>query len=183
MGEAVSRTTVRSAIQTYLQGKSQSGNGAISSLSTVYGFPPKLTKEGDFFADDDPGTQSGAVIYLYIEHEVRKGIELRGAPAGGKLVDYTFILNCYFRSMKQKAEDAGADNETFLDSLVTAIELDKTAGAPGVIFHWGEGSGTWRGPDIEITSYYPRPLSSSAGVMQVYSEVRVHVVEQIANGS
>ena len=177
----MSRATVRNAVQVYLQ--NAANNGEISSLSNVYGFPAKLTPEGDFFSNDEAGSQSGSVIFLYIEREVSKGIALMGANPGGKMRYYSFVLCCYFRSMKQLAQDAGLDNETFLDDLVTSIELSKTALSDGVVFAWGEGQGSWRAQDIDITSYYPRPMNSGAAATQCYSEVRVTVVEDITVGS
>ena len=99
-----------------------------------------------------------------------------------RVIDYTFILDCYLRSTHQKSEDAGFDNEAFLDSLVTAIRADRNAGAPSIIFQWGEGAnGAAGGPDIDITSYYPRQINGKAAATQVTSVVRVSVVEIIDN--
>lgn len=169
----MSRSTVRQAINAYLTGY------GVTNLSNVYNFPAKLTKEGEFFDGEDPGHSSGAVIFLYIEnqHEVR--FALGGAHSGKKGIQYTFVLDCYLRSTHKKSEDAGADNDEFLDSLVAAIRADRNAGAPGLIFQWGEGNFPNGGEDIDITSYYPKQLNGGASTTQVYSMVRVTVVEII----
>ena len=167
----MSRETVRAAVQTYLQ------NAGVTNLSTVFSFPPKLTPEGEFYAGQDPGHQSGAIIYIWIESQHETRIELRGAAGGGKMVEYVFILDCYLRSSHKKTELAAGDNESFLDSLVTAIRASKELGAPGVIFQAGEG-GMSGGSDVEVTSYYPRNLNGAAAVTQVYSNIRLQVLEQ-----
>jgi hypothetical protein len=166
----MSRATVRAAITDYLL------NYGVTNLSNVYPFPAKLTPEGEFFQGEDPGHQSGAVIFLYLENQRESRIALGGPHDGRKQVEYQFILESYLRSTKKKSEDAGADNEAFLDSLVTAIRADRTAGHPGVVFSWGEGTING-GPDIEITSYYPKQINGSAAATQVYSMVRVMVIE------
>lgn len=166
----VSRSTVRAAIVSYLQG------AGITSLSTVKPFPAKFTPEMEFYAGEDPGTQDGCIIYTFISKESERRIALGGPHSGKKAVEYEFVLDCFFRSTKRKTEDVGVDNEAFLDSLVTAIRADRTAGAPDIIFQWGEG--VFPGSsDIDITSYYPRSLNGAASATQVFSSVRVSVVE------
>ena len=148
----------------------------IQFLSTVKPFPAKFTPEMEFYEGEDPGIQSGAIIYTYVSRESEKRIALGGPHSGKKAVEYEFVLDCFFRSMKRKTEDAGADNETFLDSLIGAIRADRNAGAPNVIFQWGEGVFPG-GTDIEVTSYYPRTLNGAGSATQVFSSVRVAVVE------
>jgi len=166
----VSRTTVRSAIASYLE------SANVTYLSTVKPFPAKFTPEMEFYEGEDPGVQSGAIVYLYIEQETEHRIALGGAHGGQKVVEYVFHLDCFFRSTKRKTEDVGADNETFLDSLLSAIRADRNAGNPSVVFQWGEGvlPGS---ADLEVTSYYPRTLNGAGSTTQVFSSVRVSVVE------
>jgi len=166
----VSRATVRAAIVSYLE------NANITYLSQVFPFPAKFTKESEFFAGEDPGTQAGAILYVYFERESEKRIAMGGPHNGRKAVEYTVSLDCLFRSMKKKTQDAGADNEAFLDSLIDAIRAERNAGAPEVIFQWGEG--VFPGSaDIDVTSYYPRQLNGGASESEVFSSVRVSVVE------
>ena len=174
MGSGV-RSNVRAALVAYLQG------AGITNLSNVYGFPPKLTKEGEFFDGQDPGHASGAVIYLWFEAQHEQRFALGGAHSGKKGVNYSLVLDCYLRSTHKKAEDAGNDNDDFLDSLVTAIRADRNAGAPGLIFQWGEGPFPTQGVDIEIASYYPKQLNGAASATQVYSSVRVNVTEIVTS--
>ena len=166
----MSRATVRAAIASYLEG------AGITFLSSVKPFPAKFTPEMEFYEGEDPGVQSGAIIYLFIGRESEKRIALGGEHNGKKAVEYSFVLDCFFRSTKKKTEDVGADNETFLDSLIEAIRADRQAGAPQVIFQWGEGM-TTGGSDIDVTSYYPRSLNGAASATQVFSSVRISVVE------
>ena len=166
----MSRSAVRSAIVTYLQ------NAGIPSLSTVKAHPARFTGDMEFFAGEDTGISSGAIIYVYLQSSNEKRIALGGAHSGKKAVEYTVALDCFLRSVKQKAQDVGQDNDDFLDGLVSAIRADRQAGAPSVIFQWGEGIMPGSA-DIAVTSYYPRILTGGNATLQVYSNVRVQVVE------
>ena len=166
----MSRATVRAQITDYLS------NYGITNLSGVKPFPAKFTPEMEFFAGEDPGHSSGAIIFLFFETERETRIALGGAHDGRKAVEYSVVLDCFMRSTHRKSEDAGADNEAFLDSLMAAIRADRNAGNPAVIFQWGEG--TFPGsPDIEVVSYYPRLLNGAGSTTQIYSTVRVSVIE------
>ena len=168
----MSRSTVRSAIATYLT------NAGITNLSTVKPFPAKFTPEMEFYAGEDPGHSSGAIIFIYFAGQREERIALAGLHNGRKWVEYEVVLDCFLRSSHRKAEDAGTDNETFLDSLITAIRSDRQAGTAGnPIFQWGEG-GRNGGTDIEVVSYYPRLLAGTS-VTQIYSSIRVTVAEEL----
>ena len=167
----MSRATVRSAIASYLE------NAGIDGLNVVKPFPAKFTPEMEIFAGDDPGHSSGVILYIYMAGQRESREALGGAHSGQKAVQYEVVLDCYLRSTKPKAEDAGLDNEQFLDNLVTAIRADRNAGAPSVIFQWGEGEFPSGGADIEIASFYPRLLSGNIAATQIYSSIRLNVVE------
>ena len=171
----MSRSTVRAALVSYLQ------NAGITNLSTVYGFPPKLTKEGEFFDGQDPGHASGVVIYLWFEAQHEQRFALGGAHSGKKGVNYSLVMDCYLRSTHKKSQDAGDDNDNFLDSLVSAIRADRNAGAPGLVFQWGEGQFPNEGVDIDIASFYPRILNGAGTATQIYSSVRVNVTEIVTS--
>jgi hypothetical protein len=94
------------------------------------------------------------------------------------MVEYHFVMDCYFRSTDPLSENAAQANETFLDSLIAAIRANRIANAPGVIFSWGEGTING-GEDIQVMSYYPRTLNGAMSVTQTYSNVRVIVLEEI----
>lgn len=168
------REAVRAAVQSYLD-PAASG---ISHLGTVYAHPAKISPEGDFYANDDPGTDSGAVIYIYLGHSSSKRISLRGNTAGGKLRSYDLVLDCFIRSNAPTAQEAGAFSDQFLDELIARIEADKTAGTgrDGTIFTWGEGSSVGA-PDIEVTAMYPRPIKGKQSTTQVWAQIRLTVLE------
>jgi hypothetical protein len=168
----MSRTTVRNAVATYLEGAD------ITGLTSVFAYPPKITPEGDFYEGSAPDHKSGAVIYLWIQGQREQRIAVGGFTNGRKMVSYEFVLDCYFRSTTPKAEDAMSENDTFIDSLISEIRANRIAGAPGVVFQWGEG-GHNGGTDIETVSYYPKMLGAAASVSQIYSEVRISVLEEI----
>lgn len=168
----MSRATVRAQIASYLSG------AGITYLSTVKPFPAKFTPEMEFYAGEDPGHSSGAIVYIYFASQIEDRIALGGTHSGRKSVEYEVVLDCFMRSTHRKSEDAGADSEAFIDSLVDAIRADRNAGNAQIIFQWGEG--TFPGsPDINVTSYYPRSLAGSAMTTQTYSQIRVTVVEII----
>jgi len=169
----MSRAAVRSSIVTYLT------NYGVTNLSNVFGFPAKFTPEMEFFSGEDPGHSSGAVIFIYFAGQRETRIALGGLHNGRKSVEYEVVLDCFMRSTQPKAEDAGSDNEAFLDSLITAIRADRQAGTAGnPIFQWGEGTING-GPDIEVISYYPRTLSGAISATQIYSQIRLTVLEEL----
>ena len=73
----MSRETVRTQFVNYLNA------AGITHLGSVKTFPAKFTPEGEFYANEDPGHQSGAIVYPYIESQREKSIELTGATGGG----------------------------------------------------------------------------------------------------
>lgn len=168
-----SRVALTNAIATYLNG------AGVESLANVYPYPAKFTPEGDFYAGEDPGTQSGAMIFMRIESQREKRIELRGATGGGKMIFYSLALTILFRSSKKKSQDAGLDNDSFLDALLDAIRASKTAGTDdGTVFQWGEG-GENGGDDMQLDVFYPRPIDNQ--ITQVNSKLIVQCLQQTTN--
>lgn len=165
------RTNVRSAIQAYLDPSKSN----IANLGAVYAYPAKFTPEGDFFQNEDPGHSTGAVIFIYLGRQSEKRIALGGAHSGEKATELEIVLDCFIRSTSNKSEDCGLAADQFLDSLVDYIRADRQAGAPSVIFQWGEGAYPG-GQDIEIQALYPRNLMGAMKATQVYASVRTTVV-------
>ena len=165
----MSRATIRAAIAAYLSGAN------VTTLNSVKPFPAKFTPEMEFYQGEDPGVMTGTIIYIYIDSQHEARIEL-GGHHGRKEVTYGVVLDCLTRSQTPKAEDVGAQAEAFIDSLVAAIRADFQAGHPNVVFQWGEGD-RQGGVDIEVAQYYPRSLKGSASATQVYSRVRLTVLE------
>lgn len=173
----MSRSSVRAAVVNYLQNAGLPGVGS----GNVKPFPAKITPEGDFYQNEDPGHMQGVIIFTHIERQHEKRIELRGATGGGKEVTYEFAFTIFFRSSQPKSEDAGKDNETFLDAFISAVRASKTAGtSDGTVWQWGEGQMNG-GTDVQIESDYPRSLNGKSAVTQVVSVARVIVIEQTVN--
>lgn len=166
----MSRASVRSAIVDYIQ------QADITHLTDIKGFPAKFIGDMEFYDEDEPGVSSGALIFLYIQSQREMRIALGGPHDGRKAVEYTVLLDCFMRSQHKKAQDAGADNEEFLDSLLDAIRADRQAGHPEVIFQWGEGAFPGAS-DLEVESFYPKLLNGGISATQTYSTVRISVVE------
>lgn len=166
----MSRATVREAIASYLE------SADIPYLTSVKRFPAKFTPEGDFYQDDDPGHQSGAIMFLYFASQSENRIAVGGEHNGRKSVLYSVVLDCFLRSSQAKAQDASIDNETFVDSILDAIRANRTANSNGIIFQWGEGA-TNGSNDIDVVTYYPKMLRGGIAVTQTYSSIRVNVVE------
>lgn len=167
----MSRTAVRAAITNYLQ------NAGIKYLGTVFAHPPKWTNESDFTLNGYPGQGSGVVIYVHLrrQHEIR--IALGGATGGMKLRPYKCTLICLMNSKKPHTEDVGADNDAFIDSLVTAIEANRNAGNPAAVFQWGEGD-TLYGVDIQVETHLPRTIRQQTS--RVFSLADVTVLEMLS---
>lgn len=166
----MSRATIRAAIGEYLS------SANITNLSKVLAQPPKFTSGGEFFQGQDPGHGSGAVIYIHLSQQNEYRIALGGPHNGLKMRPYVVGLICVFRSKKPDTQDVGDDNDAFLDSLVAAIEADRTAGNPQTIFQWGEGDDLY-GVDIKVRAEMPSPIRQQ--MSQVFSVVEVTVLEMI----
>ncbi len=161
------RATVRAAITEYLQSSS------IPFLGSVFPHPPKVTPEGEFDIGKFPGKGSGAVIYVYLQEQSEERVREIGLQLHGKMRTYKATLICFLRSIKPKAEQADADNDTFLDGLVLAIQENRTPGT-GAVFQWGEGD-TVGGVDIVIHSELPSTIRLQ--LTQIFSTVEVTVIE------
>lgn len=161
------RATVRNAITQYLQSSS------IPFLGTVFPHPPKVTVEGEFDIGKFPGKGSGAVIYVYLQEQSEERVREIGLLLGGKMRTYKVTLICFLRSIKAKAELADADNDTFLDGLVKAIQENRTPGT-GAVFQWGEGDEVG-GVDIVIRSELPSTIRLQ--ITQIFTTVEVTVIE------
>jgi len=167
------RATVRAAIAAYLEAGIQAQQ--IPSLSTVFPHPPKFTKETDFTADDDPGAGVGAVVYIHLVDQEEHRVSTGGPTAGDKIRTYTCGLICVLRSKQPTTQDAGAENDAFLDGLTGWIEANRTANSPA-IFQWGEGDMAG-GTDIVVKAGMPRPLRQQ--MSQVFTTIEVTVLEML----
>ena len=173
----MSRATVRETITTYLESKG--ADATIPFLVNVFGFPQKVTSEGELYSMDDPGLQVGANIFVYLPTNREHRIAVGGSHSGRKEVVFEVMLSCFMLSQQSKSQDAGADNEEFLDGIVDAIRADRNAGDPSQVFQWGEGTITG-GDDIQVTSYYPQAIAGLSGATLTLSECRVTALEVLA---
>ena len=164
------RATVRQAVADYLS------SAGITNLGTVYQHPPKFTNEGAFTAGNDPGHTSGAVIYIHFPEQNERRIAVGGPTSGLKMREYTIGLICVFRSKNPDTQQVGTENDVFLDSLVDAILANRTAGAPGAVFQWGEG-GDFETIDIHVDAGMPKTIRQQ--VSQVFSTVEVLALELV----
>lgn len=173
----MSRATVRETITTYLEAKG--ADGTIPFLVNVFGFPAKVTSEQELYPQD-PGIQVGANIFVYLPTNRDRRVALGGAHGGRKVVEFEVMLRCFMLSQQPLSQDAGADNEAFLDGLDTAIRADRNAGNASQVFQWAEGT-TTGGQDLEVTSYFPQSVNGLQGATLTLSDVRVTALEIIAS--
>ena len=162
------RATVRAAIADYLTSQQ------IPFVGAVFAHAPKTTTQGDFDDTQLSTVGSGAVIYVFLGEQSEERIRLIGNQLGGKQRTYKVSLICILQSKKRNAQDADADNDTFLDSLVGAIQASRTAGTTGAVFQWGEGD-TVGGVDISIRAEMPR--INRYQMTQIFSIVEVIAIE------
>lgn len=164
------RATVRAAIATYLQ------NAEITNLGQVFAHPPRFTNETDFTAKGYPGQGTGAVIWVYLGRQHERRIALGGVTSGDKMRYYRCTLISLLKSKKRTAEEADADNDAFIDSLVSAIQASRVAGNANVIFQWGEGDLLY-GVDIQVETRLPLPISQQN--FNVFNLIEVAVMENL----
>lgn len=172
----MSRASVRETITTYLEAKG--ADGTIPFLVNVFGFPAKVTSEQELYPSD-PGIQVGANIFVYLPTNRRRHISLQGPHGGSNEFFFEVMLRCFMLSQQPLSQDAGADNEAFLDGVVAAIMADRNAGNAAEVFQWGMGTVTG-GDDIEVTSYYPQSVAGLQGATLTLSDCRVQALEIVA---
>jgi hypothetical protein len=143
-------------------------------LTTLFDHPPKITTEDQFWDQLNPGEGSGAICYIYIANQSEKRIATGGPHSGLKCRTYQIDLICFLRSTYSEAEDAEADNDAFLDSMVTYLESDRNLGAPGVIFQAGEGDQNGAA-DIRTEANFPKIVK--LGITQTFSVIHLTVLE------
>lgn len=176
------RKSIRAAVGTYLQ------KGVtlqvINDLSSVFPYPPKFTDERDFYTAQIPGFGHGAVLFIYIGPTEEERIAKGGQHSGLKFRPYQFVFLCYHRSTSLKAEDAGAQNDDFLDSLVAWIQADRNMGTVsnatgyvpnGAIFQAGEG-GISGGTDLRVHSLLPK-TNKTGGTLTTFTQIELTVCE------
>ena len=178
----MSGAAVCTAIGDYLRAGASApvGDGSIVNLTNVFDYPEKYTPDMDFYDQETPGEFSGALIYQYWPGEEERRTALGGLHSGEKLVVYTVNLDCFFRSNEAEAQTAGLLNRQFIDSLKAYIRADRLAGAPGLIFQWGEGN-QMGGADLKVRRFYPRVIKGAGSLTQTYTSVTVSVCEFLLN--
>lgn len=177
---------VTAAIQYYLDPEQSN----ISYLGKVYPALPRIASEDDLFNFVPPGTQVGAVIYMFLADQVEQRIALGGQHQGVKMRTYSLTLFCIMKTMldDEVAEQAAFD--TFVDSLTGWIQADRNAWTEaqslggqgpfvgtGVVWQWGEGAGPDGGIDIRFEYFVPHTIDG--GVMLHQALGHISVCEQL----
>lgn len=176
----MSRATVRAAAALYLGGRPQPTNprlyrdSAITSLGALWTAP--MREVADDYYWPGPGQLSGAVAFVHLVRSNERRDSMGGGgigdpvqpPAGWKRIDYQFYLECWFTSRQPRTEDAMADFDTFLDSLVDRFRADRTWGTGG-----RQADTIWQaGEDIDIAPGEP-DLSNQRVYIQTAAQTTV----------
>jgi hypothetical protein len=156
------RATVRAGIGDYLAAAD------ITGLTTVLTHPPKVTDDGQFIA---PTATFGGLIYVHLGEQSERRIAMGGPTAGMKMRLYRVSLVAVFRGVDPSAENTDAANDVFIDSLVAAIEANRT---PAGVWQWGEGD-TFGAPDIDLRTDLPHTLRQQT--TQIWNVLTVSALE------
>lgn len=152
------KSEVRQAIRDYLNPEV----AGITYLGTVYEALPKVANESDLFNLVPPGAGVGAVIYFFVSRQNERRIAIGGQSNGRKWRQYTVNFLCIFKSDLPDSRAGQVGFDSFFDSFTARIQASRQAGAPGVIFQWGEG-GEDGGNDLDFE--FPIPRTRDGGVM------------------
>jgi len=167
----VSRVTVREAIVRWLS------NGTIPFLSVVHGTPPKISNEGDWFIQVDPGTGTGAIICVHLESQTEIPLNYPVTDGGWRDRPYQVVLLVYLRSNKLDTNAIQNDNDMMIDALVERIEADPNFGDPSVVYQAGLGTPPYYGPDVRVETDLPRPILQQT--TQIFSTIRFCLSEMV----
>lgn len=144
----MSRALVRQQIAEYLGGQLVPGQqymytgSPVTFLSTLYSSWVRVPWDEDFLPG--VGTISGAIAVIHLPRSMERREAFGGEHSGKKRVDYTFALELYFLSRQDRSEDAMADFDTMVDSLIDRVRASRTFGvetpvSDGSIWQAGEG--------------------------------------------
>lgn len=159
------RVAVREGIADYLSGAN------ITNLTTVLIHPPKVTEDGRIIA---PTATFGGLVYVHLGEQSERRIAAGGRTAGMKMRLYRVSLVAVFRGVDPQAENVDAQNDIFIDSLVAAIEANRT---PAGVWQWGSGD-TFGAPDIEIRTDLPETLRQQT--TQIWNVLTVSALELLS---
>jgi len=159
----VGRVEVRSAIVRWLS------NGTIPFLSVVHGTPPKISNEGDWYAQVDPGTGTGAIICVHLESQTELPLSYPVVDGGWRDRPYQVKLLVFLRSNKSDTAAIQHDNDLMIDALVERIEADPNFGDPSVVYQAGLGTPPYYGPDVTAEVDLPRPILQQ--MTQIFSVI------------
>ncbi len=157
----MSRASVRAAAALYLGGRPQPTrptmyrDSAVTLLGTLWSAKAREVDDDDYWPMN--GQISGAVAFVHLVESIEQRDSFGGGgdgntpPAGLKKIEYRFYLEAFFKSKQQRGENAQADYDTFLDSLVARMRADRT---------WGTGGQTYdtiwaAGENIQIATGEP----------------------------
>lgn len=173
----MSRATMRTQIAQYLGGQLSPGQqymytgSPVTFLSTLYSSWVRVPWDEDFLPGI--GAVSGSIVVIHLPRSLEKRAALGGEHSGKKRVDYTCALEIYFLSRQERSENAMADFDTLIDSLIDRIRADRTFGSGGLtdgqIWQAGEGQ-----QGIEIVHDEP---SVKEGRFRLHGLVRLEVTE------
>lgn len=156
------RESIRASIGDYLTA------AGVTNLTTVLTHPPKVTDDGQFIA---PTAAAGGLVFVHLGEQSERRIAAGGPTAGMKMRLYRVSLLAIFRGVDPQAETVDAANDTFIDSLVSAIEANR---APAGVWQWGEGD-TFGTPDIDVRTDLPQTIRQQT--TQVWNVLTVSALE------
>lgn len=156
------RATIRAGIVDYLT------SANVTDLTTVVAHAPKVTAAGDIIA---PSAAFGGIVFVHLGEQSERRIAVGGPSSGMKMRLYRVSMVAVFRGIDPQAEKVDAANDTFIDSLVAAIEANRT---PAGVWQWGEGD-TFGAPDISVSTNFP--VTSDMQATQIWNELSVDAME------
>lgn len=126
----MSRQTIRSSVAAYLNEGIAQPNPAIPYLSQIFAHAPKLTQNGEFFTNVEPGAGVGAIMYIWLHTPKDERIATQGEHGGRKVRYYPIDLVNFLRNSGLEDPDAEEDmaqvaeeaNDAFLDGVEAWIE-------------------------------------------------------------
>lgn len=170
----MSKSAVRQAIANFLD--PNISGVSIEYLSNVYQALPKIANEQDLFSLQPPGQGLGAVIFMFLGHQVEKLLTVP-AIGGQRQRTYTLDLLCILKSDVETTLAGQQAFDSFMDSLIARILSDPQAGDPSLIVAWGQGD--MRQGSLDMEFEYPVPKVIGGGVVLFQAVGHITVVELV----
>ena len=160
----MSRADVRAAVTQWVE------TPTIPNLNQVFTSFPKRIQFQQYAA---PGQLNRAVAVVFIENEVESRIAVGGGFSGWKRIDYGVVLQLYFHSLENLAENAMDSFDVLVDNIKDQLR------SGGHRLNDPAGTTIWQAAEPGIAVSYGEPTTNDDGAIEIWAGIKFDVTQMI----